>query len=234
MENTKNIIAIITARGGSKGIPRKNIKLMNGYPMLYYTINAALNSKLINRVIVSTDDKEIAEVAKKYGAEVPFMRPLELANDTASSLSVLKHTINWLKDNENYTPDIVVFLLATYPLRESKHIDMVIEKLIETNAKSVCTVYETDKHPYWMSELEGDKSFFFKDEKTRISRRQDLPKYYMLGGGIFVYYTYNLMELETTHFSLEDNRVVIIPAKNCVDVDELKDFIIAETLMRTL
>ena len=203
----RKILAIIPARGGSKGVPRKNIKLMNGYPMIYYTINAALNSELINRVIVSTDDEEIAQVAKKYEAEVPFRRPDELANDMASSLSVLKHTVRWLNDNENYVPDVVVFLLTTYPLRKSKHIDMAIKKLIETNAKSVCTVYETDKHPYWMSELEGDKSFFFKDEKTRISRRQDLPKYYMLGGGIFVYYTNNLMKLETTHFSLEDNRL---------------------------
>ena len=234
MSNPRKILVIIPARGGSKGVPKKNVKLMNGYPMIYYTINAALSSKLVNRVVVSTDDEEIAKIAKKYGAEVPFMRPNSLAEDTTPTLPVLKDVVKSLEKKEGYIPDVVVLLFPTYPLRPSKYIDQAIEKLIETNAKSVCTVYETDKHPYWMSELEGDKSSFFKDEKTRISRRQDLPKYYMLGGGIFVYYIDCLMKLETTHFSLEDNRVVIMPAENCIDIDEPKDFIIAETLMKNL
>ena len=233
MKNLEEVLAIIPARGGSKGVPRKNVKLMNGYPMIYYTIDAALNSKFITRTIVSTDDAEIAEVAKKYKVDI-IIRPKELAQDAAPTLPVLKHAVRYLKETENYHPDIALLLFPTYPLRRSEDIDKVIEKLIETKAESVCSVYETDKHPYWMSKLEGDKSFFFRNRKTRISRRQDLPKYYMLGGGIFAYYTKNLMKLKNTHFSLRDNRVIIMPAEQCIDVDNPKDFIIAEALMKNI
>ncbi len=123
---------------------------MNGVPLIEYTIKAALNSKFITKTIVSTDDKEIAEVAKKCGAEVPFIRPKELAEDATATLPVLKHTINYLKENKNYEPEIIVLLFPTYPLRKSENIDEVIKKLIDTKAESVCSVYETDKHPYWM------------------------------------------------------------------------------------
>ena len=232
MTNLEEILAIIPARGGSKGVPRKNVKLMNGHPMIYYTIKSALNSHRITRTVVSTDDQEISKVAIECGAEVPFIRPIELSNDAAPTLPVLKHAINYLKEDENYNPNIVVLLFPTYPLRNSEDVDAVIEKLIATKAESVCSVYETDKHPYWMSKIEGDKSFFFKNRKTRISRRQDLPKYYMLGGGIFAYYTKDLMKLKNTHFSLKDNRVIIMPQERCIDIDNPKDFVIAEALMK--
>ena len=231
MTNLEEILAIIPARGGSKGVTKKNIKLMNSHPLIYYTINAALESHYITRTIVSTDDQEISRVAKDCGAEVPFIRPKELAEDITQTLPVLKHAVNYLR-REDYNPDIVVLLFPTYPLRQSRDIDQVINKLKETKAESACSVYEPDRHPYWMSTLDGDKSFFFKNKRTRVSRRQDLPKYYALGGGVFAYYTKNLMKLQNTHFSLKDNRVIIIHPERAIEVDDMKDFIIAEVLMR--
>ena len=123
------IIAIIPARAGSKGIPRKNLKLLNGIPLIAYSIIAANQSKMIEKVIVSTDDNEIAEVSSSYGAEI-VLRPNEISNDTAQSEDALLHCIDFLKSNFDYIPDLIVFLQATSPLRKKTDIDGAIQKLI--------------------------------------------------------------------------------------------------------
>lgn len=145
----KKILAIIQARGGSKSIPKKNIYPLAGKPLIAWTIEAAKNAKLVNRVIVSTDDEEIALVSKKYGAEVPFVRPAEFATDEAKSIGLLRHALEWLKEHENYEPDAVVQLKPTNPLRTAGHIDAAIESFFASSGiDSLLTVYKATVHPY--------------------------------------------------------------------------------------
>lgn len=224
-----NILAIIPARSGSKGLKNKNIRLLSGKPLIYYTIKAASRSKRINKVIVSTDGERIANISKRYGADVPFILPKSLTHDTAPSLPVFKYTIKWL-NNKGYKPDILVLLFPTYPLMDEKDIDSVVDKLLKTKADSACTVCEVQHHPYWMSKLEGDRSFFFKKKGTLITERQKLPKLYMLGGGVFALRKDVLMR-QKKMFMGEDNRVVVIEPEKCIDVHNLLDLKVTQVLM---
>jgi len=145
----KNIVSIICARGGSKGIPQKNIQPLLGKPLIAYTILAAKDSKYIDRIIVSTDDEEIVEVAKKYGAEVPFLRPRELSDDTSAVEPALLHAIEWLKKNENYIVDIVVYLQVTDIFRQKYFIDTVVEWLIEDDNLDSAFIGHPTHKKYW-------------------------------------------------------------------------------------
>jgi len=129
-ERDPNVVAIIPARGGSKGLPRKNVRLLAGKPLIAYTIEVAKQCALIHRVIVSTDDAEIAQVARQFGAEVPFIRPAELAADYASTESVLKHAVEWLEENEGYPVDIMVFLQPTDIFRKRSMLETVVKNLL--------------------------------------------------------------------------------------------------------
>lgn len=151
MINGKEILAIIPARGGSRRIPKKNIKKLAGKPLIAYTIEEAKKSQYIDRIITSTDIEEIAQVAREYGSEVPFMRPVEFAADQATDLVVFEHSLSWLSENEDYKPDIVVQLRPTSPLRTVKEIDAAIELLLaHPEADSVRTVAEPEQSPYKM------------------------------------------------------------------------------------
>jgi CMP-N-acetylneuraminic acid synthetase len=153
----KEILAIIPARGGSKRVPRKNVLMLGGKPLIAHTIAHAKQSKYITRVIVSTDDEETAKVAKEYGAEVPFMRPAELAQDMTPDLPVFQHALKWLKENEGYEPAAVVQLRPTSPLRKVEDVDAAIELLLaHPEVDSVRTVIEAEPSPYKMYVLEGD------------------------------------------------------------------------------
>lgn len=159
MINNLKVLALIPARGGSKRIPGKNIKELAGKPLLVYTIGQAKASKYIDRLVVSTDEEEIAKVAKEYSAEVPFMRPAELAGDDVTDFPVFLHALEWLRDKEGYRPDIVVQLRPTHPLRKPEHIDRAIELLVEhPEADSVRTVKEPDQTPYKMYKI-GENGF---------------------------------------------------------------------------
>ena len=144
-----NVVAVIPARGGSKGLKNKNICLLMNKPLIYYTIEAAKNSKLVDRIIVSTDSEEIRDIAIELGAEAPFIRPAHLANDTASSESVLEHAVTWLEDNENYTTDIVVYLQCTDIFRKRFMIDHLVEKLTEDPALDSAFVAFTTHKKFW-------------------------------------------------------------------------------------
>lgn len=150
-----NVVAIIPARGGSKGLKDKNIVPLLGKPLIYYTIEAAKKSKYVDRVIVSTDSEEIRTIAMQLEAEVPFLRPPELADDTATSESVLKHTIEWLEENENYKPDIVVYLQCTDIFRKKYMIDHLVEKLVEDNKLETAFVAYTTHKKFWKKEVDG-------------------------------------------------------------------------------
>lgn len=177
-----NIVAIIPARGGSKGIPRKNLVDINGKPLIAYSIEHALESKLINRVIVSTEDDEMATISKKYGAEIPVMRPMELAEDHVLDLPVYEHMLKYLEESENYKADIVVHLRPTTPYRKSEWIDEAVQLLIDNNeADSVRSVSEPLQHPYRTFRIKDSYLFpIMKDvhPEPYLLRRQDLPEMY--------------------------------------------------------
>ncbi|PIN86337.1 acylneuraminate cytidylyltransferase [Candidatus Woesearchaeota archaeon CG10_big_fil_rev_8_21_14_0_10_44_13] len=178
------IVSIIPARGGSKGIPRKNIKLLAGKPLIAHTIEQSVNSKLVSRTIVSTDDKEIADISKKYGAEV-VIRPAELAVDTAPSEPTIIHVLDTLKEKEGWVPDFVVFLQCTSPLRKKKDIDNAIQKLIDEKADSLLSVCNNHAFIWKFDKNKGTAVSVNYDYKHR-PRRQDREPEYKENGSIYV------------------------------------------------
>jgi CMP-N-acetylneuraminic acid synthetase len=151
MVNKPKVLALIPARGGSKGIPRKNIRDFAGYPLIAYSIKAALQSQAVTRTIVSTDDEEIAAVAREYGAETPFLRPEEFSLDNTTDLPVFQHALKWLEEHENYCPDVVVHLRPTSPIRPLTCVDDAVNILLShPEADSVRGVVEAGQNPYKM------------------------------------------------------------------------------------
>ncbi|WP_321994446.1 acylneuraminate cytidylyltransferase family protein [Clostridium butyricum] len=226
----KKILAIIPARGGSKGIVGKNIKELNGKPLIAYTIEEAKKSKYINRIIVSTDNEEIANVSKKYGAEVPFLRPLELAQDDTPTIECVIHMLNVLKENENYIPDYVCLLQCTSPLRTFNDIDGTIEKLLSTGLDSAASVCEVEVNPYWTNIFNGERLEYFLKDGKKISRRQDLPKIYRLNGAVYVA-KYDVLKNEMT-FESEYTTGYVMDKNSSIDIDDIVDFKFAELLMK--
>ncbi|PRM99444.1 cytidylyltransferase domain-containing protein [Aliarcobacter cryaerophilus] len=227
MYTNKTFLAIIPARGGSKRLPRKNVLDLCGKPLIAYTIEAALKSKYIDKVIVSSDDEEILNISKKIGADI-IKRPIDLANDTATTFDAIKHTI----DNfEKY--DYIVLLQPTSPLRNEKHIDEAIELLEKKKADAIVSVCEMDHSPLWSNTLpnDGNMSNFLKDEILN-KRSQDLEKYYRLNGAIYICKTEKLIENKS--FLLKDNIFAyIMNRENSVDIDEEIDFKIAEVILKS-
>ena len=198
--NTKTkVIALITARGGSRGIPDKNIKSFCGKPLIAWTIIEALKSKSLNRVIVSTDNEKIAKIAKKYGAEVPFMQPKELARPSSRLEYVLKYAIDWLKEKESYHTDYIAWLLPTNPLRTAKHIDEAIKLALKKSTDCVLAASELPmgRNPYWVFKQSKSHPETLVNAKGQNIRdiphqRQLLPKYYTKNDIVFVINAKNL------------------------------------------
>ena len=189
--NRPEVLAIIPARGGSKGIPGKNIKIFAGYPLISYSIAAALQSKMVTRTIVSTDDEEIAAVVREWGAETPFLRPAEIAQDNTTDLPVFQHALKWLKENEGYTPDIVVQLRPTSPIRPLRCVDESVELLLQhEQADSVRGVVSSGQNPYKMWRLDGEDTpmqpllELLGNSEPFNSPRQILPPTYWQTGHI--------------------------------------------------
>lgn len=235
MKKKVKVLGVITARGSSKGVPRKNIRLLAGKPLIAYTIEAALKSKLLDRVIVSTDDKEIAQISKKYGVEVPFMRPAELATDTAHHPEVIEHAVSWLEKNENYVADAVMTLQPTSPLRTAEHIDQAIKKFSGGNFSSLVSLKKA-LPPYWMKILQEDKAIPFVRYKKGINphnlERQQLPAVYQLDGLIFI--TKRDYPKKTGSLvSLENCGSIIFEDENVsLDIDSELDFKLIEEVMK--
>jgi len=226
MINGKKILAIIPARGGSKGIPRKNIKILAGEPLIAWTIEEAKKSKYIDRLILSSEDDEIIRVAKEWGCEVPFKRPIELAQDDTPGIEPVIHAINTLKEKYDY----VCLLQPTSPLRKVEHIDGCIEKCINSNADSCVSVTEVDKHPYWMYEIDTEEKLKPLFLEKNVTRRQDLPKVYALNGAVYIAKTEWISE---TKSFISDQTVGFSMEKLLsLDIDDEIDFKICDYLLK--
>ena len=228
-----HIVAIIPARGGSKGIKRKNLVELAKKPLIAHSIEHARDSRLINRIIVSTEDEEIAEVSKQYGAEIPVMRPKELAEDHVLDLPVFQHMLKYLSETENYNPTIVVHLRPTTPYRKPEWIDETIELLINNNeADSVRSVSEPLQHPYRVFEIKDEyleplmKS---RHPEPYLLRRQDLPKMYFYNCVIDITRPSTIFEKN----SMTGNRILpyIMDADDVIDIDKKIDLEFARYFM---
>lgn len=230
-----NSIALIPARGGSKTVVKKNIRLLNGIPLIAYTINIALKNSRIKKVVVSTEDQEIAEIAKAYGAEVPFLRPAKLAQDNTPDKPVIQHTIDWLKINQNIEPDLLLFLRPTSPFKTNEIIDNCLDKIEANNQfTSLRTVNlaEGTDHPYWMFRCENNmlKPFIEHVDISKYYQRQLLPKCYKLNGVIDIVRPEVVLKNENIY---GDNiGFVEISLLNTIDIDNEMDFTFAEFLIQ--
>ena len=226
------MIALIPARGGSKGVPRKNIKLLGEMPLIAYTIRAALESKCISRVVVTTDDLEIADVAREYGAEVPFIRPDYLASDTAVAQDVYLHAVEYQKKQDNENIDSFMVLLPTAPFRTSKHICEAEMLFRKTNATTLVSVKEAEIPPSWYLSKSVDgkiQACNFGMDINLTNNRQFAQKYYVCNGAIYIL-NYELLKNKRTYFC--DNTVpYIMNSSDSVDIDSISDFEFAEYLI---
>jgi len=224
------IVGVIPARSGSKGIPNKNIRHLCGKPLIYYTIKAALASRFIQRVIVSTDSIHIADIAKAYGAEVPFLRPAELVMDETPRVLVIRHAVRLLEQQYGVKNDIVVTLQPTSPLRTAEHIDAAIKLMLRTKAQRVVSVCEAEHSPCWMRRLEPQGTLIeLMPQRKKYARRQDLPKIYRLNGAIFAD-TYPALMKEDLQNSKPT--AFIMERKDSIDIDDELDFQVAEMLLQ--
>ena len=217
-------ISIIPARGGSKSLPRKNIKKLLGKPLIAYTIEAAKKAKKLGRIFVSTEDKEIAKVAKKYGAEV-IDRPIELAADDTPTYKVLQHAVRKIGNVET-----VVTLQPTSPIRDPKDIDRAIEMLKDND--SVASVCEIDYHPYWTKKIESGLLVPFVASDKEYYRRQDMPKAYRLNGAIYVTKS-NVIMVKNSIFG-EKVIPLVMDEMHSIDIDTELDFLAAEAALKKL
>lgn len=224
----KLVLAVIPARGGSKAIPNKNILPILGKPLLNYTIEAALESRHVTHCVVSTDSADIAEIASRAGALVPFLRSPDLSTDTALSLPVILHSLEFMERAKELNYDVVVMLQPTTPLRLSSDIDMALEKLFETNADSVISVSEVGAaHPLRMKRIVGNQLINYVDQGYEDMRpRQNLPPVYIRNGAIYAARRCTLLDQKT--FSGTDCRAYEMPAERSINIDTPADLIIAE------
>jgi CMP-N,N'-diacetyllegionaminic acid synthase len=230
------VLGIIPARGGSRRIPRKNIRLLAGKPLIAYTIEAALHSTSIERLVVSTDDKKIAQVARKWGVEVPFLRPADLAKDDTPDQPVFLHALEWLKDNDDYEPEIVVNLRPTTPFKTPQIIDRVVQRIIDTDVDVVrtMTLVEGVHHPYWMYRLseDGSAELFSSDIKlSKYYQRQLLPPVYRINGVVDAMKTPIIYK--KSFFDDQNMKGVIISEKESMDVDTEFDFMLCECILKS-
>ena len=227
------ILGIITARGGSKGIPGKNLKPLAGRALLGYTVDAARASGALDRVILSTEDAAIADAGRALGCEVPFIRPAELSKDDTPHLPVIQHAAQWMRDHAGYHADAVMILQPTSPLRSADDITAAARLLESSGADSVVSVSEVSAHAHPMRMLRVDEHghavLFATGEpvRRRINRRQDLPAAWVMNGAIYACLARVLFDAAP---SLYGDRVAAyaMPAERSVSIDDFEDWAAAE------
>lgn len=218
------VLAIIPARGGSKGVPRKNIRNLAGKPLIAWTIEEAKKSKYITRLILSSENEDIIKIAKQYECEVPFVRPIDLAQDDTPGIDPILHAI---QQCPGY--DYVLSLQPTSPFRSVEDIDNCIEYTINQQAKFCVSVTEAEQSPYWMYTIENGKMKPVIEQDALVTRRQDLPNVYVLNGALYVARVDDLKEKKT--FLTEETISFIMSNENSLDIDTVLDFEISEYLM---
>lgn len=230
-QQQRTCLGLITARGGSKGVPRKNVRQVAGKPLIAWTIEAAQQASLLTRIIVSTDDEEIASIARELGAEVPFTRPKELAQDTTPHLNVVLHALSWLAAQQQFSPEYVFTLQPTSPLRQPEDIDNLITLAYQHNADAAVTVSETHDHPNFVRTMDEEgilKEFF--PCGINYPRRQDLPPAYVINGAGFVNKHVSLVNHKT--FYPSPTYGYLMPVERSVQIDTPWDLHLAELILR--
>lgn len=213
-----DVLALITARGGSKGLPRKNVLLAGGKPLVAWTVDAAISAECVDRVVLSSDDNEIMAAASAAGCDVPFCRPLHLASDMTTSIDVVLHALNQLPGYE-----YVVLLQPTSPLRTAADIDAAFELMLERGAPSCVSVCEADQSPYWMYKVtDGNKLQRLLSEVDGVTRRQDLPPIYVLNGAIYIAQI-DWLRMNKS-FVGEETIAYLMPKERSLDIDTAHDF----------
>lgn len=232
MIEDKKILAIVPARGGSKGLPGKNILNICGKPLIYWSIAKAKKSRYLDMVLVTTDCKAIADVAKRYGAHVPFLRPSELATDYSSTYDAIRHALTYLSHSEQRQFDYVVLLEPTSPLREDDDIDRMLEKLIAHKSEfdSIVSVGEVGEHPSLLKRLVGERVEPFCPEIPQTNRRQDNEPAYFPYGVAYIAKTNALLE-QNTFYTARCMHFVIKHYQK-VEIDDIYDFLCAENIMK--
>ena len=231
ISNGVKVLAVITARGGSKGIPGKNIKPLGGKPLIAYTIEVAQKSRLITDLIVSTDSERIAGVSREYGANVPFIRPAELARDDTPHLPVMRHAVEFMEKQKGYQYDYVVTLQPTSPFRTVEDIDETIRVLIESGADSSVSLVEVPGmyHPIKMKKLEGNQVLPYCMDEPEGIRKQDFPKVYRRSSAVYV--TRRDLMIKENKFFGEHVVGYITSIERFIDIDSESDWLNAENIL---
>lgn len=228
------VLGVITARGGSKGLPGKNLKLLGGKPLLQYTADAARRSKYLTDTIVSTDSTEIADVARLCGVEVPFLRPADLAQDATPHLPVLQHAVREMEAKTGRTYEFVVTLQPTSPFRLPEDIDRTIEMLVSSNADSAVSVCEVESgcHPVKAKRFDGHRLLPYCVAEMEGTRRQDLPPAYKRNSAVYV----SRRDLIVKENRFYGDHVVgyVVPRDRSIDIDSPLDWIVAEYMLEQL
>lgn len=226
-----NIVSIIPARGGSKGIPKKNIIDLCGKPLIAYSIEASLSSRYVTKTIVSTDSQEIADVSRKFGAEV-IMRPDDLSTDTAGSLGVFKHVVEEL-EKQNYDVDVVLVLQPTSPNRSNEDINLAFKQFFDSKKEILVSVCKLKQNPNWLLDITNGNLEFFKENDFSSIRRQDLENnndLFYLNGSIYIYKKDLMMNSEKFVWSKQVEPFIMSKEKS-IDIDEPLDLEIAKVVM---
>jgi CMP-N,N'-diacetyllegionaminic acid synthase len=223
-------LALVVARGGSKGVPRKNIAPVGGKPLIAWTIAAALGSGFIDRLILSTDDQEIADVALSHGCEVPFLRPSELARDESSGFDVCEHALRWIEANGGGLPDYLLVLQPTSPLRTTADIDDAMRLIIARRAPALIGVCAAAPHPYIARRMLADGTLVdFHDFGEAPVRRQDYPPACCINGAIYIVTPETLLNLRT--FQPPGTLAFMMPPERSLDIDTSWDLRVADLIL---
>lgn len=226
--NKKDILVVIPARSGSKGIPGKNIKKLHGKPLINYTIEAAKEIFENSQVIVSTDDKEIAEIAASHGANIPFLRPKELAQDDSSTRDVILHLVDYFERKKSM-PSVIVLLQVTSPLRNSKHLNEALDLFFHKDCDMVVSVTESKTSPYFNLYEENKEGYLQKSKDGAFTRRQDVPPVYEYNGAIYIFKTKSIVESEMKDF--EKITKYVMSKNDSIDIDDEVDWKITEYIL---
>ncbi len=230
MINNLSVLGLIPARGGSKGVPKKNIKLLNGIPLINYTIKAAKKARYIDKLIVSTDNNEISSICKDQNIEVPFVRPKKLSDDNAKSIDVIIHALKFIEKKDNKVYDIILYLEPPSPLRSYNDINESLEIFVEKNPDSLVSVHEANQfHPILMKKIENEYlKPIWKKEPEGIPRQLYNPTAYMRNGAIYIFKRENIL-----NNILYGDKVFpyIMPIEKSICIDDIRDWYVAEQLI---